>query len=216
MPDSGSDLPPPPHGENVSPTPPGPDRALPPPTLYDAAGHSGAVVDSEAGSLVGVSFDREVRAQEFLLAMKRLREEGALHLEDAVLLVKDRQGRVKVTETIDPTPGRAALSGAVWTGLLGLILGGPVGWLAGLGVGAGAGAVTAKLVDVGIPDEWVRWFKQAVRPGSATIVVLLADLHVPSLAREAGRFTGAELVHTTLPPATYAELAAAFAGDSPG
>ena len=190
------------------------DGEFPPPTLddvpYRAAGSSNA--EEPDGTLVGVSFDRPVRAQEFLLAMNRLREDGALDLKDAVIVVKDRQGKVRVTETVDPSPGRAALSGAVWTGLFGLLLGGPVGWLAGLAVGAGAGAVTAKLVDLGIPDEWVAWFKAAVRPGTATVVVLVEQLDVRALTREAERFAGAELVYTTLPPGVYALLAEAFDG----
>lgn len=188
---------------------------FPPPSLDDipylAAGSSTDAEEPD-GTLVGVSFDRPVRAQEFLLAMNRLREDGALDLKDAVIVVKDRQGKVRVTETVDPSPGRAALSGAVWTGLFGLLLGGPVGWLAGLAVGAGAGAVTAKLVDLGIPDEWVAWFKAAVRPGTATVVVLVEELDVRALTREAERFAGAELVYTTLPPGVYARLAEAFDG----
>ena len=214
MPNGCSDPPPPSGGEEHHEETAEAGRPLPPPTLHDAAG-ADPTADPEGGSLVGVSFDRRVRAQEFLLAMKRLREDGALDLEDAVVLVKDANGRVKVTETIDPSPGRAAFSGAAWTGLIGLLLGGPVGWLAGLGVGAGAGAAAAKFVDLGIPDEWVAWFKQAVRPGTATVVVLLAHLDVPALAREAGRFAGAELVHTTLPPSAYSQLAEAFAGRPP-
>jgi uncharacterized membrane protein len=207
----------PPPGEDDQPDAPSDaGEPLPPPSLHDAAGtQPDAAGDPDRVSLVGVSFDRAVRAQEFLLAMRRLREDGVLDLEDAVLLVKDRNGKVKVTETVDPTPGRAAFSGAAWTGLLGLLLGGPVGWLAGLGVGAGAGAVAAKLVDIGIPDDWVSWFKQAVRPGTATVLVLLAHLDLPALTREADRFAGAELVHTTLPPDASAALAAAFEGRRP-
>jgi len=186
---------------------------LPPPTVDDVmAGRSDAAGDAAGGSLVGVSFDRPVRAQEFLLAMRRLRDDGAFDLEDAVLLVKDQRGRVKVTETIDPTPGRAALSGAAWTGLLGLLLGGPVGWIAGLGVGAGAGAVAAKVIDLGIPDDWVHWFEEAVQPGTATVVVLLSHLDLSALVQEADRFAGAELLHTTLPPDAWSQLVAAFAG----
>ena len=193
-------------------TPSAAGHPLPPPKVDDViAGHS----DPASGSLVGVSFDRPVRAQEFLLAMKRLRDDGAFDLEDAVLLTKDEHGRVKVTETIDPTPGRAALSGAAWTGLLGLLLGGPVGWIAGLGVGAGAGAVAAKFIDLGIPDDWVDWFKEAVQPGTATVVVLLSHLDISALAREADRFAGAELLHTTLPPDAYTQLVEAFAGRRP-
>ena len=102
------------------------------------------------------------------------------------------------------------MSGAVWTGLLGLLLGGPVGWLAGLGLGAGAGALIAKVVDVGIPDEWVDWFKDAVRPDTATVVALASAIDLEALYHEAARFPGARLVHATLTPAASADLAAAL------
>lgn len=160
--------------------------------------------------LVGVAFEQPLKAQEFLLAMSRLRADGSLQLKDAVIVAKSVDGAVKVTETIDPTPGRSALSGAMWTGLLGLFVGGPVGWLAGIGIGAGAGAVTAKVVDLGIPDEWVDWFKQAVRPGTSAVVILAEDVNVHALEREAERFRGAELIESTLPAATIADLEAAF------
>lgn len=202
--------------EDHQTTPSPADDRLPPPTVDDVlAGHSDPGGDPASGSLVGVSFDRPVRAQEFLLAMKRLRDDGAFDLEDAVVVVKDQKGRVKVTETIDPTPGRAAFSGAAWTGLLGLLLGGPVGWIAGIGVGAGAGAVAARFIDLGIPDDWVDWFKEAVQPSTATVVVLLSHLDLSALAQEADRFAGAELLHTTLPPDAYAQLVQAFAGRPP-
>jgi uncharacterized membrane protein len=126
------------------------------------------------------------------------------------VVVKDDDGRVRVRETIDPQPGTTAMSGAVWTGLLGLLLGGPVGWLAGIGLGAGAGALVAKVVDVGIPDEWVDWFKAAVRPDSATVVALAGNIDLDALYREAARFSGATLVHTTLRPGASAHLAAAL------
>ncbi len=161
-------------------------------------------------ALFGISFDGPLRAQEFLIALTRMAKDGKLVLRDAVVVVKDDDGKVHVRETVDPQPGSTALSGAVWTGLLGLFLGGPVGWLAGIGLGAGAGALIAKVVDVGIPDEWVDWFKNAVRPDTATIVALAADIDLPALYLEAARFSGAELVHTTLVPGASARLAAAL------
>jgi uncharacterized membrane protein len=98
----------------------------------------------------------------------------------------------------------------MWTGLIGLFLGGPVGWLAGMGIGAGAGALIAKVVDIGIPDEWVEWFKNAVQPDTATVVALATDIDLDALYGEAARFTGATLVHTTLWPGASAQLAAAL------
>lgn len=199
------------HGEGPSAGDP-----LPPPSAQDVpseqppARRPGGATDPDAPVLVGVAFDQPLKAQEFLMAMGRLRSDGSLRLKDAVIVTKSAEGAVKVTETIDPTPGRSALSGAMWTGLLGLFVGGPVGWLAGIGIGAGAGAVTAKIVDLGIPDEWVDWFKQAVRPGTSAVVILAEDVDIAALEREAHRFRGAELIESTLPEAVMTDLAAAF------
>ncbi|MEY2445795.1 MAG: hypothetical protein QOE00_2375, partial [Ilumatobacteraceae bacterium] len=146
----------------------------------------------QSEALFGISFDNVLRAQEFLLALTRMSAAGQLVLRDAVVVVKDDDGKIHVRETVDPQPGSTALSGAVWTGLLGLFLGGPVGWLAGMGLGAGAGALIAKFVDVGIPDEWVEWFKTAVRPDTATVVALAADIDLPALYQETSRFSGAD------------------------
>ncbi|WP_041297864.1 DUF1269 domain-containing protein [Ilumatobacter coccineus] len=172
-----------------------------------------AVSDPDAPVIIGVSFDSALKAQEYLLAMGRLRQDGALDLKDAVTVTKNDDGKVMVTETIDPTPGRAAASGAMWTGLLGLVVGGPIGWIAGLGLGAGAGAVAAKVVDLGIPDEWVDWFKAAVEPGTSTIVILAEHVHVRALAEEARRFRGAELLYTSMSDSAMEQLDEAFSGD---
>jgi uncharacterized membrane protein len=103
----------------------------------------------------------------------------------------------------------------MWTGLIGLLIGGPIGFVAGLGIGAGAGAITAKVVDIGIPDEWVDWFKQAVRPHTSTVVALASDVDLTKLYQEAQRFAGAELVHTTLRSGASADLAAALRSHPP-
>ena len=146
-------------------------------------------------SLIGISFPDLFRAQEFLTALQRLAANGKLVLEDAVVVMKDDDGKTVVRETIDPQPGRTALSGGMWTGLFGLILGGPIGWAAGAAIGAGAGALTAKLVDLGISDEWVDWFRQAVRPGTATVAVLASEIVEDALVEEVERFAGADLVY---------------------
>ncbi len=154
--------------------------------------------DERPQILVGMSFDDAFRAQEFLTAATRLAANGDLKLVDAVLVSSDANGHTVVKETTDPQPARTAFSGAVWAGLFGLMLGGPVGWLVGGAIGAGAGAVTARLVDLGIPDEWVAWFRDAVQPGKVTVALLVTDLNRDSLVEEAGRFVGATLVYANL------------------
>lgn len=164
--------------------------------------------------LVGVSLPDNLRAQEFLTAATGLAVRGSSKLRDAVIVSKSSEGQTVVRETMDPQPGRAALSSGVWTGLLGLILGGPVGWLVGGAVGAGVGAVTARVVDLGIPDEWVRWFRDAVQPGTTTVLLLFEDLDVNALAAELSRFPFAKLVHTTLPESSLRLLEEAIRGTS--
>jgi len=189
-----------------------PGGVLPPPSvpIEPPTRDVSDVTDPDAPVLVGVAFQQRLMAQEYLMAMSRLRSDGALRLKDAVIVEKRDNGDVKVTETIDPTPGRSALNGAMWTGLLGLFVGGPVGWLAGIGIGAGAGAVTAKVIDLGIPDDWVDWFKQVVQPGHSAVIILAEQVDVGALQREAHRFPGAELIESNLPEAAIADLAAAF------
>ncbi len=154
--------------------------------------------DDTIETLVGISFDDMYRAQEFLTAATRLGANKRLVLKDAVIVAKNESGHAVVRETIDPQPARSAVSGAVWTGLLGLLLGGPIGWIAGTAVGAGAGAVTAKVLDLGIPDEWVAWFRDAVLPGTATVALLVTELDREALIAEVERFSGARLVYANL------------------
>lgn len=175
----------------------------------DAVDHGpdlGAFDPRNANGLIAVSLPEPMMAQEFLMAVRRIAAQHALELRDAVLIVKRDDESVVVQETIDPQPGRSAVSGALWAGLLGLLLGGPIGWVAGIGVGAGVGAGVAKMVDLGIPDEWVDWFRAAVQPGTAAVVVLVEDLDVATFRGEVERFPGSQILHTTLRAGALAEL----------
>ncbi len=165
---------------------------------------------STPDTLFGLSFESASRAQQFMLAIIGLAHDHKLHLIDAVMVVKDIDNHVRVRETIDPQIARSALSGAVWSGLLGLIVGGPIGWIAGLGIGAGAGAVSAKVIDLGIPDEWVAWFKEVVRPDTSTVLVLASHIDQRALAAEVDRFPGVRLVHSTIGADAFSQLRSAF------
>ena len=164
-------------------------------------------------TLVGISFAESFRAQEFLTAVTRLASNERLKLVDAVFVTKNDEGKTVVRETVDPEPGRSALSAGLWTGLFGLILGGPVGWVVGAGVGAGTGAVAAKIIDHGVSDEWVEWFRQAVDEGTTTLALLVEDLDRDALIAELERFAGARLVYANLEPRWLDRMHAAL-GDA--
>lgn len=105
--------------------------------------------------IIGMSFDKVTRAEEVLLALVHLQQEGEIAMTDAVIVAKDDDDKVQIHQTIDPTPALSALRGSFWGALVGVIFGGPVFW-AGALVGAGSGALMAKLIDLGLDDKWVK------------------------------------------------------------
>ncbi len=169
----------------------------------------------KSGTLVGLSFGDAFRAQEFLLAAKRLDAKDRLKLNDAVIVVKNVDGKTMVQETTDLQATRTAWSGAVWSGLVGLVLGGPVGWVAGTVLGAGTGVAAAKVIDLGISDEWVDWFRDEVEPGTTTVILLVEEVDRNALIKEAARFSGAKLVMSTFDASTMERIGEALGSTIP-
>ena len=149
--------------------------------------------------LVAISFGDELRAVEFMTAMTRLARDGRLSLRDAVFVVKDENGKTHVRETRDLQPGSTALGAGLWAGLFGLLLGGPVGLLVAGGIGAGAGAITAKVVDVGVSDVFVDQLREMVQPGTTTVALLGEEIDPAAVVAELERFEGARYVAGNLP-----------------
>ena len=151
--------------------------------------------------LLVISFDDQLKAQEFLLATVRLQNKGDLQMHDAVFVHRGEDGSSRVTETTDITPGRGALGGGVWGLLLGTLFGGPLGGLVVGAASAGGGALYARLRDTGIKDETVAELRTAVPPGRTGLALLVSHVSLADLQRELARFPGAALVETDLPPA---------------
>src|SRR3954471_19273724 len=143
-----------------------------------AAAEDAATAD-HADQIVGMSFDKITRAEEVLLALAHLQQEGEISMADAVIVSKTDDGRVHIRQTVDPTPGRAALSGTFWGMLAGALFGGPV-FLLGAAVGAGGAALMAKLIDLGLDDKWVRSVGEWLDPGTSALLLLVADTVRPT------------------------------------
>jgi len=166
-------------------------------------------------SLAAFSFSDELRAVEFMTAVTRLGRDGKLKLRDAVFVVKNPEGKTYVRETTDIQAGQAAIGTAMWSGLFGLLLGGPVGLLVAGGIGAGAGALTAKLVDVGVTDEFVAQLREMVQPGTTTLAVLADDVDTAAVLEEVRRFEGARYVAGNLSMAGVQRIREALGDPAP-
>lgn len=157
-------------------------------------------------TFAALSFPDGFRATEFATALARLESEGKILVRDAVFLVKDAEGKTYVRETTDLQVGSTAFGGALWSGLFGLLLGGPVGLLVGGAVGAGAGALTAKAIDLGVPDETIEQLKEVLTPGTTTVAVLASHIDRDAVIAELERFDGARYVWGTLDPDAVDEV----------
>ena len=162
--------------------------------------------------LLAIAFDKPSRATEVLVNLLHLQQEGALRLGDAVVISKDDDGRAQIHETVDVTPGKAALIG----GWLGLMAGMFVGPLAIAG-GAAVGALYGKLVDKGLADDWVKQMSEWLDAGRSALLLLVTVDNKPEVLRELGRYEG-EVVSTDLPEPVRLELEQALgdrrAGDA--
>ncbi|HEV8194823.1 MAG TPA: DUF1269 domain-containing protein, partial [Ktedonobacterales bacterium] len=106
--------------------------------------------------------------------------------------------------------GAGALNGAFWGMLFGLLFFVPI---LGLAIGAGLGALTASMVDVGIDDNFIAQVRQKVTPGTSALF-LLSSGAVMDRVMEAVKGIPMELVSTNLPADQEAKLRAAFQEES--
>ena len=153
------------------------------------------------GKLLVISFEDNLRAQEFLLAAAGLQQRRQLQVHDAVLIARALDGSSHVRETTDITPAQAGVGAGVWGLLLGTLFGGPIGGLVVGAATAGGGALYAKLVDTGVQDETIQALRTTVPPGHTAVALLVSHVSMGDLQRELARFPNATLVETDLPPA---------------
>lgn len=166
---------------------------------------------SSSSSLVVLSFESTLKAQEFYLAATRLQTEARLTIQDAVFLAKDPDGTVHVRETVDTSPADAALRSGMWGAVIGTLFGGPAGTVLGGVISAGVGALAAAFTDLGIQNETLDSLRLAVRPGTVALALLVADVDDEAFLAEMHRFSGASLLKTNLPPDADAVIRAALA-----
>lgn len=115
-----------------------------------------------------VTFQDTEGAGKLLDMLKDLEKQKLVELDDAVIVVKDVDGEVKVKETKDLTKAKGAAKGDTLGLVVGLMLGGPIG---GVLLGAAAGALASRKVDLGIPKGKIDLLVQEMVDGSSALFV---------------------------------------------
>jgi uncharacterized membrane protein/sporulation protein YlmC with PRC-barrel domain len=128
-------------------------------------------------------------------ALEIVRNQKGVAVENAAVLVKDKDGKTSIKETGDASAGKGRVLGAVAGGLIGLI-GGPVGVVIGALAGAGAGGYAAKHIDMGFPDEFLKNLQESLTPDSSAILVLVESSAAGQLSESLDELGGEEFTHS--------------------
>jgi uncharacterized membrane protein len=122
--------------------------------------------------LVVIAFPSEAKAEEVRHKLIDMQKEYLIELGDAVIAVKQADGRVKLNQLFHPTAS-AAVSGTFWGALIGMIFLMP---LAGAAIGAASGALAGALTDLGINDQFMKDVAQSLQSDNAALFLLIRKM----------------------------------------
>ncbi len=159
--------------------------------------------------LVVIAFPSEAKAEEVRNKLFDLQKEYLIELNDAVIAVKQPNGRVKLNQIFHPAAAGAA-SGSFWGLLIGLIFMMP---LAGVAIGAASGALGGALSDAGINDKFMKDAAQTLQSGSAALFVLIRKMTGDKVLA-ALRGEGGTVLRTSLDETKEAALRQALAAQT--
>lgn len=162
--------------------------------------------------LIVVGFRNVNDADRVLTELGRLRREHLIDLEDAVVAIRDPDGKVHVKQSVSMLGRGAAfgtISGAFWGTLVGLLFLNPLAGLAiGGAVGAGTGALSGSLMDYGISDDFIRDLGHTLTPANSALFLLVRRAQPEKVLAELSGYDG-RILRSSLSPEEEARLKAA-------
>ncbi len=137
--------------------------------------------------VIVAAFDGVDGAAKAFDGLKELERERSIKIDNAAILQKDNDSKLKVRDVKDMTGTRGAVLGGVLGGVVGVITG-PVGWVA-LG-GAAIGGLVAKLKDGGFDNSRLEQVGEQLKPGTSALVAVVDHIwvrEVEAALKEAAR-----------------------------
>jgi uncharacterized membrane protein len=162
---------------------------------------------SDPNQALVVSFPDENKAQEVLETLKQLNAAHDVALSSAAVIRRDPDGKVNIHETRDFNAKQGAVAGALAGGLIGLLRGNA---LAGAAIGTAAGFGASKLVDLGLPDDFLKQIGDQLTPGSSALVAIVTFENVADAMKVLDQYAGAKILHSALSPDVAQQLSAAI------
>ncbi len=143
--------------------------------------------------LIAIAYDDEFKAQEVRLTLAKLQKEYLIELEDAAVIIKTEDEKVKLNQSINLV-GTGAVSGSFWGLLIGTLFFVP---LFGATVGAATGAISGALADIGIDDDFMRELGATLQPGSSALFILVRKATPDKVLEQVSKY-GGKILRTSL------------------
>jgi len=158
--------------------------------------------------LIVFTFETESGAGELRDELQLLQKEHLLKLEDAAVVIRKQDGKVKVNQAANLV-GVGALGGSFWGLLIGMLF--MVPWL-GLAVGAVTGAIAGEKTDIGIDDKFIQEVGETIKPGHSALFLLVSDVTPEAVLEDVKRFNP-KVLRTSLSKEDEARLREAFGSE---
>ncbi len=143
--------------------------------------------------LFAIAYDDIYKAEEVRLTLAKLQREHLIELDDAAVVVKDKEGKVKLKQAINLTAAGAA-SGGFWGLLIGTLFLVP---LFGAAVGAASGAIGGALSDIGVDDNFMRELGETMTPETSALFILVRKVTPDKVLDEVSKY-GGKILRTSL------------------
>ena len=140
-------------------------------------------------TLVAIVFKDEASAFKMREKLVSMQASYLIELEDAVVVTKAADGKVKLHQAVNVTAA-SALGGTFWGMLVGLLFLNP---LLGAVVGAGSGAVVGALSDIGIKDDFMRDLSGSLQQGGSVLFFLARTITLDKVIEGLQGFEGTVL-----------------------
>ncbi|VXD22098.1 DUF1269 domain-containing protein [Planktothrix paucivesiculata] len=151
--------------------------------------------------LIAIAYDDEYKAEEVRLTLIKLQKEHLIELEDAAVIVKNAEGKIKLKQAVDLTTA-GAVSGGFWGLLVGTLFLSP---LLGAAVGAAAGAASGALSDIGVDDKFMKSLGESLQPKTSALFVLVRKVTPDKVLEEIAPY-GGTVLRTSLTKDEEAQL----------
>ncbi len=148
-----------------------------------------------------IAFFYEIDAGEATLG--KLKSEEKRHIQGAVVVQKDDQGRV-IYKDVGMTPAKGAVGGLALGALVGVLTGGLALVLGALG-GLIGGIIGRKQRDSRISAEQVNQLVAALKPSTSALLVVVDDTKVQVVHDQIGEFSS-DIMTVDIPDELLTEL----------